>query len=235
METWEFGEGTIWKVLNVEAPDDATGAKIIDDSYDSRMTAIKEFWSWFVLHEAELFDFEAEQDLLLNQLAAKLQDIDPNLTFEFGPREARREFVISAGGIKHSFSAAASAVHAAPKLNRWRMAALRPRRTPLNVVEFRGKSANPSQVQFSLLDNGQKAGICLFIPGFQEDDTDWKQIGYLLLDDTLGECDVELRMGLIKMFSPDVLIPGERHPLNELPIAFDKLVEQLERGLNKPN
>ena len=76
---------------------------------------------------------------------------------------------------------------------------LRPRRWPISVVEIEGKRIDPKDVQFSLLDNGGKmAGLHLFIPGFQESDVDIKQIGYLLLDEALGEYDVETRVGLIK-------------------------------------
>jgi hypothetical protein len=79
-----------------------------------------------------------------------------------------------------------------------------------------------------LLDNGKIAGIYLFIPGFREDDADLKQIGYLLLDETLGEYDVESRLGLIKMLPPDARTNGDRYPLAELPRLFDQLVARLE-------
>ena len=42
----------------------------------------------------------------------------------------------------------------------------------------------------------------------QEDDVDLKQIGYLLLDEALGEYDVETRLGLIKMLSPETSTNG---------------------------
>jgi hypothetical protein len=75
------------------------------------------------------------------------------------------------------------------------------------------------------------AGIYLFIPGFQEYDNDLKQIGYLLLDESLGEYDVETRLGLIKMLSPETPTQGERYPLSELPLLLDRFVSHLgERG-----
>jgi hypothetical protein len=192
------------------------------------MSAQEEFWKWFIQNQEELLDFEADQERIFDSLAAELRKVDPHLTFEFGPKETKREFVISAGGIKGSFPAVASLVNAAPKLPRWQVTAFRPRRTPLNVIEFRGKQARPEEVQFSLLDNGKIAGIRLFIPSFREDDADWKQIGYLLLDDALGEYDVESRVGLLKMYSPDASTTERRYPFVDLPQAFDQLVSQLE-------
>jgi len=199
------------------------------------MTVQQEFWDWFIQHQAELFNFEADQERIFDQLASQLQKVDPNLAFEFGPKEVQREFVISAGGIKNAFSAVISLVDAAPKLDRWRVTAFRPRRTPLNRVEFRGKRVDPKDVQFSLLDNGNTAGIHLFIPAFQEGDADWKQLGYLLLDDTLGEYDVEARLGLIKMLPTDARTEWKRFPLAELPRAFDQLVSRLEGRSGRPS
>jgi hypothetical protein len=199
------------------------------------MTAQHEFWNWFLQHEAELFDFEADRERIFDQLAAALQRVDPNLTFEFGPRQARREFVISAGGIKSAFPVVSALAGAVPPLERWRVTAFRPRRTPDSTVEFRGKRVDPKDVQFSLLDNGKIAGVYLFIPGFRDDDAELKQIGYLLLDETLGEYDVEARLGLIKMLPSETRIDGERYPLSELPARFDQLISRLEGRSGKPS
>lgn len=196
------------------------------------MTTQQKFWNWFVEHEKELFGFdpnqEAERERLFDQLAGELQKVDPDLTFEFGPQEPRREFVISAGGIERAFPAVVSLADAAPSLTRWQVTAFRPRRTLLSVVQFRDKRVDPKDVQFSLIDNGKIAGICLFIPGLRGDDPDLKQIGYLLLDEALGEYDVELRLGLIKMLPPEASTEGERYPLCELAGLFDQLVSRLE-------
>ena len=114
------------------------------------------------------------------------------------------------------------------------MTAFRPRRPP-NIVEFRGKRLDPRNVQFSLLDNGKTAGVYLFIAGFQENDPDLKQIGYLVPDETLGEYDVESRLGLIKMLSPETRTDGMRYPLAELAARFDDLVSQLEGRSGRPS
>ena len=53
------------------------------------MTAQGDFWSWFVEHERELFDFdpaeEVEMERIFDPLAAQLARIDKDLSFEFGP------------------------------------------------------------------------------------------------------------------------------------------------------
>ena len=203
------------------------------------MTAIDKFWSWFIQHESELFNLnlgqDNERDKIFDEVASELHRVNSGLTFEFGPSGLRREFVISAGGLKRSFAAVTSLVEAAPPLDRWQVIAFRPRRPLSHIVEFRGKRVDPKDVQFSLLDNRRMAGLYLFIPGFEDGNSDWKQIGYLLLDETLGEYDVEFRLGLIKMFSSDAAETLERHPLIQLPELFDSVVARLEGSVGKPS
>jgi len=186
----------------------------------------------------ELFGFDSgnriEREKLFDRLAHKLQNVHRDLTFEFGPKGPRREFVISAAGMKDAFPAVVELARSAPALERWQFIAFRPRRSPVNIVEIEGKRIDPKDVTFSLLDNGQNAGLYLFIPGFQKGNTDLEQIGYLLLDEALGEYDVETRLGLIKMLSPETQTDGERFPLSDLPDMFDRLVSRLERRSGSP-
>jgi len=190
------------------------------------------FWNWFTGHERELFQFDprnvTEREQLFDDLAAELQKVHRDLAFEFGPRDGRREFVISAGGIKNVFPAVVRLTQAAPSLERWQVTAFRPRRSPIMPIEIGDKNIDPTEVKFTLLDNGKTAGLYLFIPGFREGDVNFQQIGYLMLDQSLGEYDVETRLGLIKMLPLDARTQGERHPLPELPAMFDRLVSRLE-------
>lgn len=91
------------------------------------------------------------------------------------------------------------------------------------MIELNGCIVDPEDVSFSLLDNGEIAGIHLFLPNFREDDVTLKQIAYLMLDNALGEFDVEMNLGLIKML--DIASPEEfkRYPFRELPEMFDRL------------
>jgi hypothetical protein len=195
------------------------------------MPSEQEFWHWFAAHEQELFFFDPSdapaRESLFDKVAAALHKVNPGLTFEFGPPQQRREFVISAAGVKSNFPAVVSLSNSAPKLDRWQFTAFRPRRWPLHVIELNGERVDPAEVQFSLLDNGKVTGICLFIPGFRAENVDSKQIGYLLLDEALGEFDVETWVGLIKMLSPDAQTVGDRYPFTKLPEFFDRLVARL--------
>jgi hypothetical protein len=181
------------------------------------------------------FHFETDQERVFDQLTTELQKVDPQLTFEFGPPKTPREFIISAAGIQSAFPAVISLTNAVPVLPKWQVIAFRPRRFPVSAIEFRDKRVDPRDVQFTLLDNGTTAGLYLYIPSFQDDDIDFKQIGYLLLDEALGEYDVETKLGLIQMLSPGAHTKGERYPLSELPLLFDRLVARLEGRSGRPS
>jgi hypothetical protein len=82
------------------------------------------------------------------------------ISFEVGTNVRRIEFVISAGGIKRAFPAVMSLVRSAPSLDGWTITAFRPR-GPTHIVEIGDNRIDPENVPFTLLDNGQKAGIHL--------------------------------------------------------------------------
>jgi hypothetical protein len=196
----------------------------------------QKFWKWFLRHEDEFFRFDsaavAERERLFDNLAAELRKVDGDLTFEFGPKDEKREFVISADGLKRAFPAVAALVAAAPKLARWDVIGFRPRRPPC-IIEINGKRVDPSDVYFTLLDNGKRAGIRLFVPGFSENEAGLKQMGYLFLDGALGEYDVETELGFIEVLPSNSKTEGERCPLADLPSKFDALVRQLGTSTNR--
>ena len=130
-----------------------------------------------------------------------MNKVNPDLTFEFGPVDARgkREFVISAGGIKSAFPSVEYLYKSAPKLSRWHFIKYRPRRSPLNDIEYGGKTIKAANVQYNLYKDGDKLGIILFFADYSEKEKDvFGNIGYLLLDEALGEYDMETRVGFIE-------------------------------------
>jgi hypothetical protein len=138
--------------------------------------------------------------------------------------------VISAGGIKRAFPKVTGLAAAAPALSRWIITAFRPRRRHLGVVKLQGRQVDPRDVKVSLLDNGVAVGIYLFLPDFREPHLLLKLMGYLLLDDALGEFDVESKLSLIKMLPRDAQTNGERFPLPDLAPKFDQLIRPLENA-----
>src|SRR5215813_3394054 len=85
------------------------------------------FWKWFQRRSERLFGFERDQDVMFEELTKELNRVNEGLTFEFGPVErGRREFIVSADGIKSVFPAVQKLVAAAPQMAEWEIIAFRP-------------------------------------------------------------------------------------------------------------
>ena len=191
----------------------------------SRTTANPEedFWKWFKSNEAMLYGFETNREQMFDQLGARMHRINPNLTFEFGPIEnGKREFVISADGIREAFPAVEKLYAIAPSMPRWKFTKFRPRRKPMNM-DYQGVSVPATSVTVQLTRNGQWADITVFVPNYSAANRDsFGAIAFLLLDAALGEYDVETRVGQIKL---EASSPGGAHicSLEDLPRVFDAL------------
>ena len=122
-----------------------------------------------------------------------------------------------------------SLVAESPKMDRWRVTAFRPRRTHMSQIEIGETRVDPEDVEFSLLTKGSEIGISLFIPGFIDTDVTLKQIGYLMLDEALGEYDVETKVGLIKMLPSHSPLATKRYPISDLATLFDQLTSRLTK------
>jgi len=86
------------------------------------------FWNWFTANESRLFTFESDQERVFDDLSKELRRVNPDLAFEFGPvKNGKREFVISAGGIRSAFPTVEAPYGAAPPLQRWVSVKYRPR------------------------------------------------------------------------------------------------------------
>lgn len=187
-------------------------------------TKLVEFWLWFTTKEEVLFSFERDQEKLFDELSAQLKKIGPDLTFEFGPKnDDTREFVISAGGIKKSFPLVQALARSAPKLSRFTITEFRPRRKDVLQVEFFGTVVKPGDVRYKLESDNGKIGICLFIRGLPANDDKhiYAQIGYLFLDQALGEYVVETKVGFIEQKPLTAEAEGLSEPINILATSFD--------------
>jgi len=190
------------------------------------------FWAWFRQNEEMLFSFERDREQVFDLLNTALAHVSADLTFEFGPVEdGARDFVISAGGIKSAFPMVEALVAAAPAMPRWDIIKFRPRRNPIMELTYADKTVKPQDVDFCLLSNGRELGVHLFFSEYsQEEEQKWGQIGYLLLDEALGEYDVETKIGPIKFFHFNDHLDRERYPLPMLPEMFDAHFASLKRG-----
>ncbi|PND36793.1 hypothetical protein C1O66_04070 [Paucibacter aquatile] len=184
-------------------------------------TPESDFWKWFQRNEQMLFNFEANQERTFDLLAAQMQRVHPSLTFEFGPvRGGKREFIISADGIREAFPKVEDLFAAAPTLPKWEVIKFRPRRDPFDI-EYGGISVKASTVLVIIQGDGAKAGLTVLIPGYTEAQRNtYMGVAYLVLDQALGEYDVETRVGFIEVKAPNAAAKGAV-TVQQLPKAFD--------------
>ncbi len=201
------------------------------------MDKFAEFWAWFAANQAAYRDFatpdqRVEKDF--DRLAQALGKVNGDLTFEFGPPGDVRDFVISAGGLKKSFFPMSLALaKAAPPLPRWRIVAFRPRRSTLNIVEFQGVTLNPAETYYSLVRGTQNIGIILYNRKYSADrKREWGNALYLLLDEILGEHDMETKVGMIEFATPDDAKLGQYfdagNPVGKMAAHFDEAWQRLK-------
>ena len=183
-----------------------------------------EFWRWFAAHSPALQRAEGDSDPMLDSLGAALARVHEDLTFELGPRDARRDLVLSADGIREVFPEVEALYAAAPPMPQWHVIKFRPRRATLNTLEISGHKFDPAHTHFLLVkDDPGKVGILLFLENYTSAQRNlFGQAGFLILDEALGEYDMETRVGAIDFLGRDSQYYAQSRPLAELPAAFDK-------------
>jgi hypothetical protein len=191
----------------------------------------KKFWKWFQASKDEIFQFDADKERVFDKLAARLQRVHRNLTFEFSSvTNGKREFIVSAGGIKSAFAEVTALVREAPTLQRWQVIAFRQRKD-VPEIRYAGKTVHRDSVFFDYRGAGDQIDLTVFVQGLTstasaDDVTAFKTIGYLLLDTTIGEFDVETKIAGIE-FVDDSLFPERRRmPLRDLPKVIDNLPQR---------
>ncbi|CAN5169664.1 hypothetical protein BH11PSE14_BH11PSE14_11510 [soil metagenome] len=186
-----------------------------------------DFWAWFSANDAEYFKLDLDnvpqREPLFDKLSSRLTAVNPELTFEFGPLiNGRRDFVISAGGIKSAFPAVEQLVKQAPRLPNWNVIAFRPRRHPVSVVQIGSVSLDPERVLVELGQDDKAIGLVVYIDGYFEDkNAEFGQAAYLLLDEALGEYDVETKVGYVEFRPMPAQAPKGCVSMAELATAFD--------------
>jgi hypothetical protein len=191
------------------------------------------FWKWFQKTEDRIFDRESDRASTFSELSTHLRCVHPDLVFEFSQvKQGRREFVISAGGMKAAFSAVTALVQAAPRLPRWQVVAFRQRKD-VPDIRLGGRRVVGESLRFDYLANGmKKINLTLFIPGLakasEEDRNELMSIGFLFLDAIVGEYDVETKLAEIDFVDAADDLGRRRLPLEDLPGIVDALPSSIQ-------
>lgn len=185
---------------------------------------LRDFWHWFMRHEARFYRFENEQAKLFSAMSKKLKDIHPKLTFEFGPvsDEGIREFTISADGIKEAFPYVVQLVDRAPKIARWKVNAFRQRIPGDDLAIQLGEDVKVgfSDIFFIHRYHDSLIDVDLHIRNYQDTDN-FKSAVFILLDALLGEYDMEMKVGRLDFRTLDKEPARPLFPIVELRALVD--------------
>lgn len=180
------------------------------------------FWKWFVDHQGEIASIKKGDEPIANELASELHKVDKGLTFEIGSGGGQHELVISADGDKSVFPAVKRLAAAAPAIPGWKVTAFRPRGSADFDIEIKG-GAKVSAKDLSFRElrvHDGKVDVVIFVANNPVSDS-VKQAVFLLLDSAVGEYDVEMHIGGIRI-EPRDAADADVRPFSELPAVVDR-------------
>ena len=163
-------------------------------SMSANKTKANLFWNWFEQNEPRIFQLEADQENILDEISARLAKYQVGLAFEISNEDAgKREFIISADGLEELFSAVIDLVAAAPEFERWSILAFRPRMNDYAgfTLNFGERTFEPSRIWINCDVSDDHFDLTIYHPNYKEDERNVIISGtYILLDMALGEYDV---------------------------------------------
>jgi hypothetical protein len=188
------------------------------------------FWRWFAENAAAYKAFITRNDGDMrpyHKLIAAMQKVDkrvsPELTVE---NDGTNVLVITCDGIKEAADAVISLAEGAPDLPGWRVQRFRPPGDPEGmVIKLAALELGPAdmRVAYHVAKDENKVHVALFINGYKEDETEFKQIAFLLLDHCIGEYNTMMHLGAIEFHER-----AEAQPELEL-LSLDELRQLIER------
>ncbi|UFH60289.1 hypothetical protein [Sulfurovum mangrovi] len=184
------------------------------------------FWKWFSENESKYFELEKDQENLLSQLSSKLTKYQDGATYEISTKDKGiRELIISADGLKEIFPVVEQLVSSAPKLDRWKVIAFRPRQADYMgfILNYSGEDFDPKKLWFYYRIEDGYFDLLLYHPTYTEEKRNL-YIGafYILLDSALGEYDVTMNLRYIDHAKlPDEPKEAGLTPFSELREVFD--------------
>lgn len=113
---------------------------------------IEKFWQAFTDHHVAFETMESPDDPDYVQVLERLQELSPDIYFEFMTSEEGNEFVITADGECSLFPLVEEIVASAPKLENWNFFALKPQFGFPEVTEWEGVKIRIANVRCILLE-----------------------------------------------------------------------------------
>lgn len=182
-------------------------------------SATARFWSWFRQNAAAL-RADADLERTMNRISAELAKEHDGVFAEIGGDGPNRTLVLSVDGKKELFPLVQALYAARPSVEGWTIVAFRQRDADLTPIEMGGRKLDPKAMKFVAKKNGSVFDVTIYVPGFTNAD-DFGSILFIALDHTVGEYDMETRVGGIDWQKLEKA-PADARPLGELPKLIDE-------------
>jgi len=160
----------------------------------------EQFWNWFSANQEALYHATHESVDLYSTLDEQLNKVHSGLTFEFSynPKNAVKEFYISADGMKEHFPAVIDLVKIAPKFPNWTIRAFRQRISNEGIIISIGPiDLSYDDLFFQYSPDHSKISLKIYARNFQNNNGFVGAI-FILLDALLGEYDVATQISTIE-------------------------------------
>ncbi len=194
------------------------------------MEKIKHFWNWVEANVDNIFAEELSlQSASFKTLLSELKEIDPDLEARID--SDNRTLMVSPSGYLDLLELVDEIVETSPIKDRVKCTACFPRSAPPSTVVIDTTQYSLDQFQYILCPGRGLVNIFIAIPNFSlENENNYEELVFSLLDSILGERDVITKVGDIIFCSREDLA-GEPQELSKLREHFDIFAEELKKAL----
>jgi hypothetical protein len=196
----------------------------------------KAFWKWFEANGDRLRKAPVGPGAEFHELSRRLRKVHPELCFELGGApDQPRQLVISAAGDRAIFHVVEDLVDRAPKVPGWVIVRFKPREPNYarHSISLNDLNIGPEKIRFNLLAGWDQTGlqfqlgVDLFIDGCtREGEEEFVGAAFILLDGALGEYDVTMKMGRLRVL-PGSAAPASADRWQNFVAMFDEAFEDL--------
>lgn len=160
----------------------------------AKETEEQKFWKWFQKNEPKIYQFENDQESVLDEITEELSKYKEGVVFEISQEQSgKREFIISADGLEELFPAVKALKEAAPSFEKWSIVAFRPRMEDYArfKLDYAGKEFDPANIWIYHRIQDGCFDLIIYYPEYADEERNAYISGaYILLDMALGEYDV---------------------------------------------
>lgn len=161
---------------------------------------------------------------VMQQVQRALNKQHRGVLAEIGPAGVDRLLVLTADGDRKLFPMILKLFAARPDVEGWKIVAFRQRESnrPMLTFSMSDRELDPATLRYVADRNEGKLDIKLYVPGYAEGEKTLGTMAFLALDHTVGEYDVETKIGGITLL-PAEHVPANAHALDDLPVDVDAI------------